>query len=238
MHPIDQVTHPQWHTLLTTALNCMDQSYLTSLGQTADWLPGWQQLFAAFSQPLANTRYILLGESPYPRLQSANGYAFWDASVGAIWQPHGLSKAVNRATSLRNFIKMLLLARGDLTDSLSQEAIAGLDKSAYWSTMEQLFGAMLNKGFLLLNASLVYRDNEVRFHAKQWQPFMDSLFQQLAHLKPLRHMILFGRIASQVPNAHLFPCLVAEHPYNISFITNPDVLAFFKPLDLLSCQHD
>ena len=45
----------------------------------------------------------------------ANGYAFWDAAVNELWSDNGLSKAVNRATSLRNFIKMLLVTEGALS---------------------------------------------------------------------------------------------------------------------------
>jgi uracil-DNA glycosylase len=238
VHALYQSTHPQWHPILKNALSHMEQSYLTMLQQTNDWLPGLSKLFAAFNQPLTNTRYILLGESPYPRVQSANGYAFWDANVKNIWQPSGLSKAVNRATSLRNFIKMLLVARGDLTHTVSQDAIAKLDKSNYCTTIDQLFANILHKGILLLNASLVYRINEIRFHAKQWQPFMISLINQLTIIKPLPKMILFGQIAAKIPKNPLFPSLIAEHPYNVSFITNQDVLAFFKPFDLLGYHHD
>ena len=201
----------------------------------ASCMPGIDNLFAAFSLPLSDTKYILLGESPYPRPESANGYAFWDKSVHELWSETGLSKEVNRATSLRNWIKMLLLARDDLQEDHSQKAIAALDKSKYCQTAEQFFSSLVNdKGFLLLNASLVYSEDQVRFHARQWQPFMQSLFSQLAQYNSGLQLILFGRIAEEVPQATLFPCLIAEHPYNLSFITNSAVLAFFKPLDLLN----
>ena len=77
-------THPTWHPRLTNALGAMDPTYLASLKQSNIWLPGMQYLLAAFSEPLTSTRYILFGESPYPRAESANGQAFWDAAVGDI----------------------------------------------------------------------------------------------------------------------------------------------------------
>jgi uracil-DNA glycosylase len=230
-------THPQWHLMLSKALQCVDKNYLLQLQNSEGWLPGIHALFAAFSLPLNNTKYILLGESPYPRLQSANGYAFWDNAVHDLWSKTGFSKEVNRATSLRNWLKMMLVARGDLQEDYSQAAIAALDKSQYWQTAEQFFTSLINKGFLLLNASLVYSENKVQFHARQWQPFMHSLLGQLAQTNLSPQLILLGRIAERVPEAHFFPCLIAEHPYNLSFITNPKVLAFFKPLDLFNC-HD
>lgn len=233
MHHLIKATHPEWHEILTTAFAAMDNDYLTSLAEQEDWLPGKKNLLATFTQPLSQVNYMLLGESPYPRAQSANGYAFWDNAVNSIWSEKGLSKEVNRATSLRNMIKMLLHARGDLTTSFSQEAIAALDKSLYCKTASQLFNSFIAQGFLLLNATLVFEPHKVNYHAKQWQPFMTSILMQLFKLKPTLKMVLFGRIAAQIPEAQVFDCLKAEHPYNLTFITNPDILNFFKPLDLL-----
>ena len=227
-------THFEWRCILENALGQMDLDYLKQLEGSADWLPSNNAIFAAFSRPLSSTRYILLGESPYPRAQSANGFAFWDNAVDSLWSPKGLSKEVNRATSLRNWLKMLLLARGDLTDNFSQEAITRLDKSRYVNTAKQLFESMLNKGFLLLNASLVYSKGKVNYHARHWRPFIHSVLVQLAAYDSSRQLILFGKVAQEIPEAGLFPCLTAEHPYNISFITNPEVVSFFKPLDLLT----
>ena len=215
----------------------MDPNYLRALQKNLEWLPGLQSLFAAFNLPLSATRYILLGESPYPRKDSANGYAFWDASVNSLWRETGLSKSVNRATSLRNVIKMLLFAGGDLTDDFSQAAIARLDQSQYLQTATELFAAFMKKGFLLLNATLVYSEAQVPYHARQWRPFIHALFNQLADYNPSLQLVLLGKIAEKGLKTNLLPGLLAEHPYNISFITNPRVVSFFKPMDLLG-QHD
>lgn len=232
---MDSITtcHSEWHAILQQAMSRMDPVYLSQLQNNTDWLPGMQSLFAAFRIPLSETRYILLGESPYPRSESANGYAFWDAAVGSLWSDTGFSKDVNRATSLRNMMKMLLHARDDLSHDFSQPAIAALDKSMYIQTGNQLFHAFLQQGFLLLNASLVYSDGKVPYHARQWRPFMASVLGQLLEYNPSLQLILLGRIANQVPEAKMFLKLEAEHPYNISFITNPDVINFFKPLNIL-----
>ncbi len=231
--------HPQWHDTLANALQTVDPDYLRQLQLNDQYLPGFKSLFAAFSRPMDSMRYILLGESPYPRAESANGYAFWDAAVGSLWSSTGLSKDVNRATSLRNLIKMLLFARGDLQgDDFSQAAIARLDKSGYVQTASDLFDALIRQGFLLLNASLVYSEGKIPYHARQWRPFMHCLLTQLAEYNPALQLVLFGKIAALVPEAGLFSGLVAEHPYNISFITNPEVVAFFKPMDLLGRKDD
>ncbi len=230
--------HPDWHPILDQAILELDSNYIHQLNTDNHWLPGKEHLFAALSMPLSSVRYILLGESPYPRAQSANGYAFWDGAVESIWSPTGFSKSVNRATSLRNFIKMLLYARGDLNDDFSQAAISKLDHSVYLQTASQLFGALIQQGVLLLNASLVYSEGKVPYHARQWRPFMHRLLLQLADYNPALELILFGRVAAEVKEAACFKCLTAEHPYNISFITHPDVVAFFKPMDLLSSSYE
>lgn len=235
MHQFIQQTNPQWRPILEIALATMDPLYLQRLSEQTDWLPGPDKAFAAFSRSLDGLRYILLGESPYPRAQSANGYAFWDNAVGDLWSDKGLSKTVNRATSLRNFIKMLLVARGDLSAiKTGQEAIAVLDKKPYFATGSQFFNSLIDRGFLLLNASLVFRKDCVQEDARQWRPFINSIFQQLVALQNATTLLLFGRIAAQISGADQFTCLRAEHPYNVSFITNPQVLQFFQPLDLLA----
>ena len=228
------ICHPDWQPILDKALTTVDETYLKHLLDDEQWLPGLNSLFAAFSLPLSKLSYLLLGESPYPRKQSANGYAFWDNAVESLWSDQGLSKAVNRATSLRNIMKMLLIARGSLTNDTSQQAISEIDKECLIKSGAHLFQGMMEKGFLLLNASLVYSDGKVPYHARHWRPFMQSLLEQIAIIKPDVKLILLGKIAAIIPPNKLPVGLIAEHPYNISFINNVKVIEFFKPLDLLS----
>jgi uracil-DNA glycosylase len=226
-----------WLPCIKQGLQKMDPTYLKNLRTSPDWLPGPNKIFNAFSLPLHQVKYVLFGESPYPRADSANGYAFWDAAVKELWSPQGLSKKVNRATSLRNIIKMLLVADGKLPPQhTSQEAIAALDKHALVQTNAELFQNFLRHGFLLLNATLVLQDGPPQKDAKAWTPFMQEIINcLLAHSHSIQ-FLLFGHIANRInkliehaPN----PTLYAEHPYNISFIQQPDVIAFFKPLHLL-----
>jgi uracil-DNA glycosylase len=228
--------HPEWIEIINRSLGYMDKDYLDWLFNDKDWLPGFENLFAAFSLPLSKTQYLLVGESPYPRPNSANGYAFWDKAVGSLWSEQGLSKQVNKATSLRNLMKTLLVARGDLHADLSQQAIANVDKSSLVQTADALFTNMMQRGILLLNASLVYSEGKVPYHARKWKPFMQGLFEQLALVKSDIQLILLGAIAKSIPQNNLSVGLVAQHPYNVGFITNQTVLDFFNPLDLLT--HD
>lgn len=232
------VIHPTWRTHFERAINKIDSSYLKHLTENQQWLPGPEKIFNAFSLPLDQVQYVLFGESPYPRTESANGFAFWDAAVKELWSEKGLSKKVNRATSMRNILKMLLVADGKLQQSeTTQEAIAQIDKSRYVQTNDAFFQNLISQGFLLLNATLVLQQEQPpQADAKQWLPFIADILQTILQQRPQAKIILFGKIASAIEP--LLPTqkpqtLHAEHPYNLSFISNPDVINFFHEMHLL-----
>ena len=225
-----------WQLIVADGLAIMDDGYLQAVNSSCDFLPHSDLVFSAFKQPLSKIRYVLLGESPYPRAQSANGYAFWDNAIGSIWSRTGLSKELNRATSLRNFVKMLLYIRGDLGEDFSQSAIAALDKTYYIQTINELFSTLLEEGFLLLNSSLIYSDGKVPYHAKNWRPFIDYVLTKVVESNPDVTLILLGKISEKFADSGFKNVLVAEHPYNLSFIKNPLINDFFKPFDLLGVR--
>jgi uracil-DNA glycosylase len=234
-----KVIDPSWQDCFKTAFKQLDPHYLTQLTQSDQWLPGPQKIFNAFSLPLNQVNYVLFGESPYPRAESANGFAFWDAAVNHLWSETGLDKQVNRATSLRNIIKMLLIAEGKLAPHhTSQPDIAALSKTGLVQTNRQFFENFLHHGFLLLNTTLVLQPNSPpRKDAHAWSPFMQQLLVSLVKKRPEVKFILLGHIAGTVEHflAEMpVDKIHAEHPYNLSFISNPKVLNFFKPLHLLS----
>lgn len=229
---------PSWKKSIQAALEQVDGPYLEKLMSTQDWLPGPEKIFNAFSLPINQVNYVLLGESPYPRRESANGYAFWDAAVKELWSPTGLNKKVNRATSLRNIIKMLLIAEGVLDKkNLTQENISKIDKQYFVQFNQELFANFLCQGFLLLNTVLALHPlSSPQKDARAWYPFIQYVLNELLQKRPYVTFLLLGRIANTIdealPTAHSKK-LYAEHPYNHSFITNPEVIQFFRPLHLL-----
>ena len=88
------------------ALEVVDTDYLSQLIHSRAWLPGIDNLFSAFRRDRLGVRYVLIGESPYPRRESANGIAFYDAAVNELWSETGLSKSVS--TTLNSQEKRLL----------------------------------------------------------------------------------------------------------------------------------
>lgn len=248
------LAHPSWRPVLTKGLQAVaeaDAAYLPALAADR-FLPTNGRLFAAFSLPLEAVRYVLVGEGPYPREQSATGVCFMDGAVESLWSDKGLSKEVNRATSLRNFMKMLLVADGLLSiENTSGDAIALLSGRAraigspFIQTLTELQANLTRHGFLLLNAALVYRpDVAPAKDAKAWQPFLQTVLGALIDATE-RHevdppvLVLWGKIAEQLNGLAVtarFSKAISEHPYNLSFIANPTMQKLFRSMHLLRRQ--
>lgn len=230
--------HPSWQPHLLKGLEAVaraDPAYLQALALD-DYLPTEQRLFAAFSLPLAEVRYVLVGEGPYPRAESATGVCFMDGAVGSLWCEGGLSKPVNKATSLRNFMKMLLVADGKLDAAdTGGAAMASVDSGGMIQTLAQLQHNLTGQGFLLLNASLVFRPHVAPVaDARAWLPFLQAVLGALRETAPT--LVLWGKIAEQLkklPETQGLPRIVSEHPYNLSFIRHEGMQALFRPLRLL-----
>jgi uracil-DNA glycosylase len=237
--------HPEWTDLLRNALSEMDATYLVELLCSPDWLPGIDLLFNAFRRDRSNVHYVLIGESPYPRQASANGIAFYDAAVSDLWRETGLSKAVNRATSMRNIIKTALVAEGylkpDTEGKISQDSIAEIDKSSLVQTMPELFENLHAAGFLMLNATpVLHPERKPAIESKFWQGFLFSLLTQLG--EAVNHkltLVLWGKIAKTIELIDFsdrYDKLVSEHPYNISFIRNATMRNLFRDVALLTVK--
>jgi uracil-DNA glycosylase len=187
-------------------------------------------------------RYVLVGEGPYPRAESATGVCFMDGAVGALWSETGLSKPVNRATSLRNFLKMLLVADGRLdAGDTSGAALAPVASKARADgsiqTLAELQQNLTRHGFLLLNAALVFRPHVPPvIEARAWLPFLQTVLAALADTGTRAKLVLWGKIAEQLrklPECAALEQVVSEHPYNLSFITHAGMQELFGPMQLL-----
>ena len=228
--------HDDWRQILVASLSTLETNYLDALLQDDDWLPGIDRLLAAFQRDRSGLRYLLIGESPYPRPESANGIAFYDAAVGSLWSEQGLSKTVNRATSLRNLVKTASVAEGylgkDADGKITQQAIAALDKRDLVETLAELFANLEQAGFLMLNATpVLHPGRKPAQEARYWQEFLERLLTLIADNSAQRiTLLLWGKIAKlveEMPVSANYGKLVCEHPYNTSFIDNPDMLRLF-----------
>jgi len=230
------VAYTSWETLLIKAYASLDEDYQRFLEEDKDYFPSKANYFNAFKTlPKDKVKYILFGQDPYPRKESAGGYAFIDTNVKKLFSDSGLSKEVNRATSLRNFIKMALLARGDLKEDTSQGSIAKIDKADLIDSIDALRENFEKNGVLLLNTALIFTDKRSSSkHIKSWQPFVQSLLSSFESEAP--KLILFGTHAKELKKKFAldkFEIIEMEHPYNTSFIHNKKALELFGSMKLL-----
>jgi len=227
-----------WQKIINKALNNLDDSYLEFLQKDKEYFPNKTNFLNAFKTlKLQDTKYILFGQDPYPREKSAIGYAFIDGAVESIWDSkNGLSKEVNKATSLRNFMKMLLICEKQLDENdTSKEAISKLDRSIYIQSMNEFKENFEQNGILLLNTALIFTSkDESKKHVKLWKPFIVSLLRQLSEENI--QLILFGSMAKEIEKLEvsgLYEKFYCEHPYNVSFISNKKVQNLFGQMKLL-----
>jgi uracil-DNA glycosylase len=227
-----------WQGILQKAFDAFEPEYLNYLQNNNGYFPDKNNFLNAFKTlSLEKTQYILFGQDPYPRQESAIGYAFIDGKVQSIFSSSGLSKEVNRATSLRNFVKMLLLCEGELDEDFSKAALSRIDMSRYIQTIHQLRENFEKNGVLLLNMALVFSTKEEsKKHIKAWRGFIRNFLAELYKEKKDIELILFGKIAEEVEKldeAKYFKKHFLPHPYNISFITDSKAHKLFAPMHLL-----
>jgi uracil-DNA glycosylase len=226
-----------WETILSESYASLEADYQRFLEEDESYFPSKENYLNAFNTlPKDKVKYILFGQDPYPRKESAGGYAFIDTKVQNLFSASGLSKEVNRATSLRNFMKMALVASERLvSDDTSQEAISMLDKTQLIDSIEALRLNFEKNGVLLLNTALIFTDKKsTKKHVKAWKPFVQTLLNALEDDAP--KLILFGTHAKDLKKQFLldkFETIELEHPYNHTFVSNPKALELFGPMHLL-----
>jgi uracil-DNA glycosylase len=226
-----------WEKILSEAYAALEIEYQKFLEEDKNYFPSKENYFNAFKTLHKDrVKYILFGQDPYPRKESAGGYAFIDTKVQNLFSSSGLSKEVNRATSLRNFIKMGLVASDRLqAEDTSQESISKLDKTQMIDSIDELRLNFEKNGVLLLNTALIFTDKKsTKKHVKAWKPFIQTLLSALEESAP--KLILFGTHAKDLKkqfSLDAFDTIELEHPYNHTFISNPKALELFGPMQLL-----
>ncbi len=226
----------EWDPILIPALETHEDRYREFVVAGEGYIPSSDRLLAAFStlRP-EQVRYILFGQDPYPRPESAIGYAFIDGRVERIFSPTGLDSWINRATSLRNFVKMALVADGRLdSNDTSQQAIAALDKHDMIDSMDALRHNFERSGVLLLNTALLFTSkDDSKKHIKAWQGFVEMLLRGMAVYAPT--LILFGTHARAIEKLSATDGMMKialEHPYNHTFVTNQTAHDLFGSMEL------
>jgi len=201
-------------------------------------IPNKDYIFNGFNIPRNEIKYIIFGESPYPRIESATGHAFIDGKVKEIWGEEGLSKEVNRATSLRNLFKTALVADNFISpDNATKENIKHIKTEGFVNTMSELQHNLNNNGVALLNSCLSLREGKVqREDVNFWSVLLDRFLLKLMSENKSITLVLWGNISKRIKNMESFKYydyIESEHPYNKSFIENKKMQHFLKEINFL-----
>ena len=227
--------HCSWRELLSDALDRLDTAFLDSLESDAHiWLPGPDNCFAAFSVPRCEVNVVWLGESPYPRENSANGLSFYDGEVTDLFRNgRGLHPM---GTSLRNILKAWFVAIGCLEeDETNQGDIDRMCKERLISNLSDLFNRGKTNGWLWLNTALsLWPDpNEarpsLRLQICKWLPLIETVLRDVSERRPESRVVLLGEFAREFAYIVDTP-LIAPHPArrNKDFIKCGEVRSFLR----------
>lgn len=219
-------------------LDSNEKDILEKILEDKTLIPNRKDVFNGFNIPAQDIKYIIFGESPYPRKESATGHAFIDGKVNNIWTKEGLSKEVNKATSLRNLFKTALVAENILPpNKTTKEFLKDINKEDFVNNMQDLQLNLNNNGVALLNSCLSLRDGKVQssdivFWIKIMDRFLFDLFLKNNSIK----LILWGNISKRIKKMESFKyydSIESEHPYNKSFIENEVMQNLLKEINFL-----
>jgi len=93
----------------------------------------------------------------------------------------------------------------------------------------------------MLNATpVLHPERKPVQEARYWHAFLEQLLASISeHAAADITLLLWGKIAQQVeamPASRPYRKLVCEHPYNLSFIDNPQMLKLFAGLSAMQQQ--
>ena len=227
--------HCSWRGTISGALERLDPLFLDRLENYPNqWLPGVALCLAAFSVPRDDVRVVLVGESPYPRRQSANGLSFCDASVDDIFRPDG--RLSRMSPSLMNILKAWFVAIGRLEENgTKQKHIKEMNKERLVPRVDELFQRGKENGWLWLNASLSFwcsseaiRGPSTSMEICKWLPLIETVLTD-AEGRGAK-IVLLGELAGEY--GYLFDApLVGPHPAapkRRAFVTDAHVRSFLR----------
>lgn len=236
--------HCSWIELLSDALRHVDPELLDKLESDAAWLPGPDCCFAAFSSvPRCDVKVVWLGESPYPRPNSATGLSFYDGRAQGLFRANGELNGSTIGTSMLNILKAWFVAIGRLTidndnpdlPSIGikedQQAIRKMNRTNLINGMSELFTRGQAHGWLWLNATLsVWPESDgaplnVRQQTCMWLPLIKTVLRDVSDRRA--KVVLLGEHAKEFAYMVDDP-LTATHPRNYCFVRDVPMRKFLR----------
>eukprot|EP00927_Polykrikos_kofoidii_P041121 TRINITY_DN35039_c0_g2_i1.p1 TRINITY_DN35039_c0_g2~~TRINITY_DN35039_c0_g2_i1.p1 ORF type:complete len:710 (+),score=116.68 TRINITY_DN35039_c0_g2_i1:76-2130(+) len=129
--------------------------------------------------PPSGWKVVSLGQSPYPRIESATGIAHFDNCLSS-WE----DKAFSRIMTMRCMIKAAAMHKFGVSKDISTQELRNLLKTKGCVQPAEWFQAMLTQGVLFMNAACTLLPPEgpgirassvVEEHLKFWRPVIEAV---------------------------------------------------------------
>ena len=223
-----QPVHPSWRNLLGEQLQNLNGAFAEELEADPAWLPGADRCLAAFSIPRCEVRVVWLGESPYPRQESATGLSFQDGAVHEIFRGDGrFVLRINQATSLRNVLKAWFVATDRLAvGQTSSDHVRRMERHGLVAGLAEVFDRGRQSGWLWLNAGLSLRPARPKAaQIRMWEPLVNAVLRDVSARGA--RVALMGKFAERFECACRHP-LGSVHPRRECFMANQDVTGLLR----------
>ncbi|KAL3931150.1 MAG: hypothetical protein SGPRY_001249, partial [Prymnesium sp.] len=125
--------------------------------------------------PPSGWQLISVGQSPYPRIESATGIAHFDNALKS-WG----DKQLGKCTTMRCIVKAAAMHKYGVAKETKVDALRVLLKKQRSVPPAEWFQAVLSQGVLLINAALTMipgdgKRVDVSEHTKFWQPVLEAI---------------------------------------------------------------
>ena len=190
--PLSGIMAPDWAEAMepmAEQIHAMGDFLRAEIAAGRGYMPAGNQVFRAFSYPLAKVRVLIVGQDPYPTPGHPVGLSF---SVAPEVRPLPRSLA-NIYKELQADLGVTPAASGDLTP---------------WC----------ERGVMLLNRVLTVRPGAPASHSgKGWEAITEHAIRQLVARGGPLVAILWGRPARELkPMLGSVPCVESAHPSPLS----------------------
>jgi uracil DNA glycosylase len=121
-----------------------------------------------------DVQIVVFGQDPYPRKESAIGYAFWDGKIVSWDSP--------LSPSFRNIIKSILINENLVNRESKIKEIRDIIKKNNIFSPDDFFRNSIKKGVIWLNASLTFEAKSQKIlnkHLNFWEPIVEVIIDKI-----------------------------------------------------------
>jgi len=193
---LKEVLSSYWYDkLYSTIIENKDYEYY--LNDNNGFFPDLNDVFNAVNNiDLENkTKVVIFGQDPYPRKESATGYAFWDGKIKS-WNDR-------LSPSFKNIFKSILISY-DLAQA--SDNIAKLRKSITENNIfspDEFFENSIKNNIIWLNASLTFESKaqtSLNKHLKFWNPIIKKIIIELLDSSEYVLFVFWGKKSMKFQN--------------------------------------